>query len=427
MSHTGIDLDALKSSAAELEKRYRQFQDKALALDMTRGKPCAEQLDLANGMMTILTTTDYIDADGTDCRNYGGLDGISEAKALFSDFLEVDQSEVFIGGNTSLGLMHDIVARCMSHGNADSEQPWNKLSTVKFLCPAPGYDRHFSICEHFGIEMISIDMLPSGDPDIDQIEKLVSTDDSIKGMWFVPKYSNPVGSSISDKAVDRLASMTTAAKDFRIIWDNAYSVHHLVEEGDQIKNLLRACQAAGNGQRAFIIGSTSKISFAGAGVAVLGADSQNITWFKKHATIQTIGSDKINQLRHVRFFKDLDGIKTHMKKHAQIIKPKFDKVYEILNRELSDSALAQWTTPKGGYFISLDVTDNCAKKIVAMAKDAGVVLTQAGATFPYNNDPRDRNIRIAPTLPALAEIDQAIEVLCLCIQLVTLEALTSKA
>ncbi|MGB1239175.1 MAG: aminotransferase class I/II-fold pyridoxal phosphate-dependent enzyme, partial [Pseudomonadales bacterium] len=294
MSHPGIDLSALAANAPQLEQRYREFQAMNLSLDMTRGKPCSEQLDLAGDMLNIISADEYKSVDGVDCRNYGGLDGIPEAKALFAPLLGVQTSEIFIGGNTSLGLMHDIIARCMSHGAARSTQPWSTLETVKFLCPSPGYDRHFAICEHFGIEMITIDMLPSGDPDMDQIEALVANDEAIKGIWLVPKYSNPTGSTLSPAAVERFATMACAAADFTIMWDNAYVTHHLYAEHDQLDNILTACQQAGNNSRVFVIGSTSKITFAGAGVAMIGGDIENINWLKKHASVQTIGADKIN-------------------------------------------------------------------------------------------------------------------------------------
>ncbi len=422
MSSTIVNFDLLNSKEADLKQQYQEFQARGLKLDMTRGKPCPEQLDLANGLLTILERDDYTDSSGTDCRNYGGLSGIPEAKTLFAEYLGVSTEELFIGGNTSLGLMHDIIARCMSHGAINSSSPWSSQKTVKFLCPAPGYDRHFAICEHFNIEMIAIDLMTNGDPDMDKIESLVATDDSIKGMWFVPKYGNPSGHSVSDECVDRLANMSCAANDFIIIWDNAYNVHHLTAEKVQIKDLLSACKDAHNNNRALVIGSTSKVTFAGAGVAMIGASIENIKWLEKHASVQTIGSDKINQLRHVRFFKDFAGIEAHMEKHRQILAPKFAAVDRILNQHLAPLGIANWSTPKGGYFINLDVRDHCATKVIAMAAKAGVVMTGAGATFPYKNDPRDCNIRIAPSLPNLAEIELATQILAVCIQLVTIEA-----
>ena len=405
-----------------LQQQYQSYKAQGLKLDMTRGKPCSEQLDLANPLLTILGINDYIDASGVDCRNYGGLSGIDEAKVLFAEYLGVDTSQLLIGGNTSLGLMYDIIARSMSHGNSDSSTPWAEQKSVKFLCPAPGYDRHFSICEHYNIQMIPINLMANGDPDMDQIERLVADDASIKGMWFVPKYGNPSGLCVSDKAVDRLANMHCAANDFRIIWDNAYNVHHLTDEQIEIKDLLKACIKAQHSNRVFIIGSTSKVTFAGAGVAMVGASADNIKWIEKQASIQTIGSDKINQLRHVRFFKDMQGIKNHMSGHQAILAPKFKIVETVLNEHLAGKDLATWSTPKGGYFVSLDVADNCAAKVVKMASQAGVIMTAAGATFPYQNDPRDSNIRIAPSLPSLEEIDLAMRILVVCIQLVASES-----
>ncbi len=424
MSSSQTDLNSLLENVESLTKRYQAFQAQGLKLDMTRGKPSAEQLDLSNPIISILSNQDYLDSSGLDCRNYGGLSGISDAKELFSEYLEVEMNEVFVAGNTSLGLMHDLVARCMSHGSVDSAQAWSKESVIKFLCPAPGYDRHFSICQHFGIEMITIKLLDNGDPDIDEIERLVAEDASIKGMWFVPKYGNPSGLSVSDAVVDRLAAMKCAAIDFKIIWDNAYHVHHLTADKVVIKDLLKACKQQGHDHRVFIIGSTSKISFAGAGVAALGASVDNIKWIEKHASIQMIGSDKINQLRHVRFFKNMDGIHQHMEKHARLLRPKFSAVDTIFTENLSGKAIARWSKPKGGYFINLDLLDNCATKVVKMAGDAGVVLTAAGATFPYGNDPKDSNIRIAPSLPSLAEIKTAMEILSVCIELVAIEVLS---
>jgi DNA-binding transcriptional MocR family regulator len=409
------------SDLTTLQKQYEAAKAKNLALDMTRGKPGADQLDLALPMLDLVTAADYKTLAGADSRNYGGLDGIPEAKALFVEFLEVNSpKEVVIGGNSSLTLMHDTIARCMSHGNVSSSNSWGKLDKVKFICPSPGYDRHFSICEHFGIEMITVDMKADG-PDMDQVEALVAADDSIKGIWVVPKYGNPTGTSVSDVVVDRLAKMNTAANDFRIFWDNAYSVHHLSKNVDVIKNLFKECISAGNPDRVYIYGSTSKITFAGSGMAALAGSEANMDWMRKHLTISTIGPDKINQIRHCRFFGDFAGLQNHMTKHAALIKPKFDIVSSILEEQLGGKGLAKWTNPKGGYFISLDTNDGCAKRVVALASEAGVKLTAAGATFPYNNDPKDSNIRLAPTLPSIEEIKLAMEVICLCIELADAE------
>jgi DNA-binding transcriptional MocR family regulator len=405
------------AEVATLKEQFEEAKAKKLALDMTRGKPGSEQLDLALPMLDLVTSSDYKTIGGADSRNYGGLDGIPEIKELFKDLLEVSTaSEVVVGGNSSLTLMHDTIARCVSHGNSSSTKPWGKLESVKFLCPSPGYDRHFSICEHFGIEMITVEN-KNNDLDIDKIEELVASDHSIKGIWVVPKYGNPTGTSVSDDVVDRLAKMNTAANDFRIFWDNAYTVHHLSDDVDVIKNIFNASKSAGNPDRVFILGSTSKITFAGSGVAAIGGSEVNMNWVRKQLAISTIGPDKINQVRHARFFGDFNGLKDHMKKHAALIKPKFEMVNSILENRLGGKGLAHWTNPKGGYFISLDTNEGCAKRVVSLAAEAGVKLTAAGATFPYKNDPRDTNIRLAPTLPSIEEIQQAMEIVCLCVEI----------
>jgi len=409
------------AEVATLQGLYEEAKAKNLALDMTRGKPGSEQLDLTLPMLDLVTSSDYKTVGGADSRNYGGLDGIPEAKQLFKEFLEVDSTEeVVVGGNSSLTLMHDTVARCISHGNSSSSKPWGKLDKVKFLCPSPGYDRHFSICEHFGIEMITVEN-KNNDLDISKIEELVANDESIKGIWVVPKYGNPTGTSVADEVVERLAKMETAANDFRIFWDNAYTVHHLSDNVDVIKNIFSECKAAGNEDRVFILGSTSKITFAGAGIAAIGGSVANMNWIRKQLAISTIGPDKINQVRHTRFFGDFSGLKEHMKKHGALIKPKFEVVTSILQDKLGGRGLATWTNPKGGYFISLDTNEGCAKKVVSLAAEAGVKLTAAGATFPYKNDPKDTNIRLAPTLPSIEEIKQAMEIVCLCVELADAE------
>ena len=405
-----------------LVKRYQQYKHMGLALDMTRGKPCAAQLDLADAMLDVVSSTDFRAADGTDCRNYGGFDGIPEARALFAEFMEVAPSELLVGGNSSLTLMHDTVARCYLHSNADSDVAWRELPEVKFLCPVPGYDRHFAICENFGITMIPVDMTPDG-PDMDQVEALVAADPLVKGMWMVPKYQNPTGYTVSDAVVKRLAAMPTAAPDFRLFWDNAYAHHHLTDTPDPLADILAACKAAGNPNRVFLFGSTSKVSFAGSGISFFAASEPNVAWMRYHGSRQSIGPDKLNQLRHVRFFGDMDGIRAHMARHAEILKPKFDAVLRILSEELGDGSAhgASWTVPNGGYFISFDTKDGCAQHVVALAAEAGVKLTQAGATFPHGKDPRDRNIRIAPTLPSLAEIEQAMRIFATCVKIAALE------
>jgi len=411
----------MSATSIDLKASYEAAKAKKLALDMTRGKPGAGQLDLSLPMLNLVTAQDYKSADGSDPRNYGGLDGLPEMKELFKLFLEVDDvKEVVVGGASSLTLMHDTIARFMSHGAADSAKPWCKLDKVKFLCPSPGYDRHFSICEHFGIEMVVVDIDENG-LNMDQVEALVASDDSIKGMWMVPKYGNPTGTSVSDEVVDRLAAMKTAANDFRILWDNAYTVHHLSDDQDVIKNLFQECKAKGTEDRAMIYGSTSKITFAGAGVAAMGGSVKNMDWMRNHLKISTIGPDKLNQVRHMRFFGDFAGLQNHMKKHGAIIKPRFDEVISILEKNLAGKNLASWTNPKGGYFISLDTNEGCAKRVVQLANEAGVKLTSAGATFPYGKDPKDTNIRLAPTLPSTDEIKQAMEIVCLCIELADAE------
>lgn len=410
----------LQQHYSALTHSYENFKAQNLKLDMSRGKPCPAQLDLSAGLLDCLSSTDYKTQGGTDCRNYGGLDGIPEAKELFAWIMEAKSQEVIIGGNSSLVLMHDLIARAMLKGLPGGEKPWGKLPKVKFLCPSPGYDRHFAICEYFGIEMIVVDYLADG-PNMDQVEKLVAEDESIKGMWCVPKYSNPTGITYSDTVVQRLAKMTTKATDFRIFWDNAYAVHHLTSSPDQLLNIRTACEQAGNPDRVFIFSSTSKISFASSGIAMLASSETNIAWLKKQMMFQTIGPDKLNQLRHVRFFKDRAGIEAHMRKQESIITPKFNLVLEILEANLGGKKLASWSKPNGGYFISLDTLPGCAQKVVTRASAAGVVLTPAGATFPYGKDPEDKNIRISPSFPPLSELKQAMELVTLCVELVSTE------
>jgi len=421
--YTDLNPEQLMGLAEELSTEYSAFRARNLALDMTRGKPCPEQLDLANDMIDCIQG-DYM-LNGTDCRNYGGVDGVPEAKALFADFLEVDPTEVMVGGNSSLALMHDTILRYLLKG-VDADSPsWGVQGTIRFLCPCPGYDRHFAICETFGIEMINVAMTPDG-PDMDQVEELVKADASIKGIWCVPKYSNPTGITFSDEVVDRLAAMETAAADFRIFWDNAYTVHHLTEAPDQLKDILAACKAAGQPNRVLIFGSTSKVTFAGAGLSAVGSSAANIAWLTQLSGIQTIGPDKLNQLRHVRFLKDMAGVNAHMKKHAAIIGPKFERVLRMLEEGLGGTGCADWNEPRGGYFVSLDAMPGCASRTVALASDAGVKLTPAGATFPYKKDPQDRNIRIAPTLPSMDAIQTAMELFVLCVKIASVEKLIGR-
>ena len=407
----------------ELKAQYRELQGKDLKLDMSRGKPCVEQLDLSMGLMDVLSSNDDLTCeDGTDCRNYGVLTGIDEAKELIADMMEVNPSTVILYGNSSLNVMYDTVSRAMTHGIMGNT-PWCKLDKVKFLCPVPGYDRHFAITEYFGIEMINVPMTPQG-PDMDMVEELVSSDDTIKGIWCVPKYSNPQGYSYSDETVRRFARLEPAAPDFRIFWDNAYGVHHLYDhDQDHLIEILAECKRSGNPDMVYKFASTSKISFPGSGIAALATSHNNLEDIKAQLKNQTIGHDKVNQLRHVRFFGDIHGMVEHMRKHADIVRPKFEAVEEILERELGGLGIGQWSQPKGGYFISFDSMDGCAKEIVARCKKAGVVMTPAGATYPYGKDPHDSNIRIAPTYPPLGYLITASELFALCVKLTSVERL----
>ncbi|MET1249709.1 aminotransferase class I/II-fold pyridoxal phosphate-dependent enzyme [Sporolactobacillus sp. STCC-11] len=419
--HT-LDKSELVERYSKLEEKYAEFKSKNLSLDMSRGKPSPDQLDLSSDLFSILNTNTIKTVDNNDIRNYGGVDGIREAKDLFAEILHVRPAEVIIGGNSSLTMMYDTISRALLKGVLDSDRPWGKLPKVKFLCPSPGYDRHFAICESLNIEMITIDMLDDG-PDMNKIEELVSKDDAIKGIWCVPKYSNPEGITYSDEVVNRFATMKTKAEDFKIFWDDAYTVHHLTNEHPHLKNILQVCKDAGHPNRVFIFASTSKITFPGSGVAAMAASEENIQFILEQLSAQTIGPDKINQLRHVRFLKNLDHINEHMKKHAELIKPKFDLVLRELDSQLGDKHIASWSKPKGGYFISLNTPDGCAAEVVKRAAEVGVKLTKAGATFPYGKDPKDRNIRIAPTYPSLAELKVAIDVLCLSVQMVSIKKL----
>jgi DNA-binding transcriptional MocR family regulator len=417
------ELEALKEN---LLSTYNAFQEKKLTLDMTRGKPSPEQLDLAMEMLTGEISREYKTQSGVDCRNYGGLDGIKEAKELFARYMEVADDEIIVGDSASLKMMHDTIMGAMGYGMVDSDQPWGKLPQVKFICPSPGYDRHFAVCQYLGIEMITVAMDENG-PDMDRVEELVFSDDAIKGMWCVPKYSNPTGITYSDEVIDRLASMETGAGDFKIFCDNAYAVHHLSDIHDPLKNLLAACKNAGNPERVFLYGSTSKISFAGAGVAMMAGSRKNIEFILSKMQFQTIGPNKLNQLRHVLFFKDVAGVENHMKKHAAILKPKFDAVLDVLDQELGGSNIAEWSKPNGGYFISIDTLSGCAREVIKKAAAAGVKLTPAGATFPYGTDPADRNIRIAPSFPSAEDVETAMRLVAISIQLVSIDKLLDGA
>ena len=405
-----------------LEQKFKEVQDRNLKLDMSRGKPAAAQLNLSNGMMDVLnSTSDMVCESGVDCRNYGVMDGIPEARKLLADMSEVPEKNILIYGNSSLNVMFDTVARAMVMGVC-GHTPWSKLDKpVKFLCPVPGYDRHFGITEFFGIEMINVPLLPTG-PDMDMVEELVSSDPYIKGIWCVPKYSNPTGISYSDETVLRFAHLKPAAPDFRIFWDNAYSIHHLYDDDqDVILELLSECEKAGNPDLVYKFISTSKVSFPGSGIAAMAASEANLADARRYMNYQTIGHDKLNQLRHVRFFKDMDGMHEHMRKHAAILRPKFEAVISVLDKELGGLEIGSWSRPKGGYFISFDAMPGCAKAIVAKAKEAGVIMTKAGATYPYGKDPQDSNIRIAPSFPTPEELAAAAEVFVLSVKLVSID------
>ena len=407
----------LNEELVKLKAEYKKYQEMSLSLNMARGKPCIEQLDLSMGLMDALNSeADLSCEDGTDCRNYGVLTGIDEAKVLIGAMMENKPENIIIYGNSSLNVMYDTVSRAYTHGIMGNT-PWCKLDKVKFLCPVPGYDRHFAITEYFGIEMINVDMTPEG-PDMDQVEALVSADESIKGIWCVPKYSNPQGYSYSDETVRRFARLKPAAKDFRIFWDNAYGIHHLYDDDqDYLIEILAECKKAGNPDMVYKFASTSKITFPGSGIAALATSLNNLDDITAQLTNQTIGHDKVNQLRHVRFFKDINGMKAHMRKHADIIRPKFEAVLEILERDLTPCGIGDWTKPKGGYFISFNAPDGCAKDVVALAKKAGVTMTGAGATYPYKKDPHDANIRIAPTFPSLSDLRTAMDIFTVCVRI----------
>lgn len=407
----------------ELEMEYKEAKAKGLKLDMSRGKPSTEQLNLSMGMMDVLdSSSDMVCEAGVDCRNYGVLEGIPEAKQLLADMIEVPKDNIIIFGNSSLNVMFDTISRCMTHG-VMGHTPWCKLDRVKFLCPVPGYDRHFAMTEYFGIEMINVPMTSTG-PDMDIVEELVSSDPAIKGIWCVPKYSNPQGITYSDRTVHRFATLKPAAPDFRIFWDNAYNVHHLHnDQQDFLIEILMECKKAGNPDMVYKFSSTSKISFPGSGIAAIAASDANLEDIRRQMKFQTIGHDKLNQLRHVRYFKNIHGIVEHMKKHAKILRPKFEIVISTLERELKGLGIGTWMNPHGGYFISFDSMEGCAKSIVAKAKEAGLVMTGAGAAFPYGKDPKDSNIRISPSFPTCDELQAAMDLFTLCVKLVSVEKL----
>lgn len=415
--------EELRTHLEALYEEYETFKAMHRHLDMSRGKPGAMQLKLSGEILEQKYMGNYLSKSGIDCRSYGLLDGIDECKSIFSEFLGVEKKNLIIFGNSSLSVMFDYISQCMLFGVCGCT-PWCKLDNIKFLCPVPGYDRHFGICELFGIEMINIPMHEDG-PDMDMIEEYVK-DDSVKGLFCVPKYSNPDGVTYSDEVVRRFAALQPAAKDFRVIWDNAYFVHALYDEDVELLNIFDACKEFGTEDHFIEVISTSKITFPGSGVAALAASDENIEEIKHRMTIQTIGHDKINMLRHAHYFKDANGIREHMKKHADIIRPKFEMILDAFEKFLGGKGIAEWTNPKGGYFISLNVLDGCAKKVVALCADAGVKLTEAGATFPYGKDPRDRNIRIAPTYPSVDSLSLAVEILCVCIKIACYEKILAE-
>jgi DNA-binding transcriptional MocR family regulator len=417
-----LDRSALAAFHDQLRRRYDEFKKRGLKLDLTRGKPSGAQLDLASTLLSLPGDGDYTAADGTDCRNYGGLQGLRELRTILAPLFGATADQVVLGGNSSLGLMHDTMVYALLTGVRGGVGPWSKEPRLAFLCPVPGYDRHFAICEQFGIEMITVPLSEDG-PDMEAVERLVGQDAGIKGMWCVPKYSNPSGAVYSNACIERLAAMKSAAPDFRLFWDNAYAVHHLTDDRIEIASIIEACARHGHGDRPFVYGSTSKITLAGAGVALFAASGGNVAWYLDRMGRRTIGGDKINQLRHARFLRDAEGLLQQMERHRAIIGPKFARVVEVFSAELAGAGVASWTAPRGGFFISLDVLDGCAREVVRLAKEAGVELTPAGATYPYGRDPRDRNIRIAPTFPDLETVGRAAEGVALSVLLATTAAL----
>lgn len=418
--------DELLTLKAALQEKYEEEQSKGLSLNMARGKPGFSQLALSMKMLDeINSSSDMRTLLGNDTRNYGDLDGIGECRQLMADMMETKKENIIVYGNSSLNIMYDTVSRSMTHG-VNGSTPWCKLDKVKFLCPVPGYDRHFKITEFFGIEMINVPLLDDG-PDMDLVEQYVNNDPAVKGIWCVPKYANPTGISYSDDVVRRFAALKPAAEDFRIFWDNAYCIHHLyMDKKVHILNIIDECEKAGNPDMVYMFGSTSKITFPGSGVSAIATSPRNVEFIKKQLTVQTIGHDKINQLRHTRFFKDTNGMKAHMDKHAEILRPKFEAVINEFDRELAGLEIGTWTRPVGGYFISFDALEGCAKAIVAKCKEAGVVLTGAGATFPYGKDPKDSNIRIAPSFPEPEELEAAARIFVLCVKLVSIDKYLSE-
>lgn len=418
-----MSTEELSKEKMSLEKTYEEFKKLNLTLNMARGVPSSEQISLSNDMLCIINRdSDFNNENGTDCRNYGGTPyGIPEARRLFAELMGTSQDDVIVGGNSSLRMMFDTVSMFMTHGTSEYE-PWIKQGKIKFLCPSPGYDRHFKICEYFNIEMVPIKMNHDG-PDMDTVEKLIESDSLIKGIWCVPKFSNPQGITYSDKTVKRLASLNPKAKDFRIFWDNAYSVHELTEENIQLSNIMDECKKNNSEQLPIIFCSFSKITFAGAGISAMACRGENLSSLKRRYSVQSVGPDKLNQLRHVRFLRNLSEVKNHMRKHREILAPKFNIVLSILKKHFENNPIVKWETPKGGYFISVDLINGCAKRSVQLCKEAGVTLTGAGATYPYGYDPLDSNIRIAPSFPSCQELSKAMEIFSISVKIAYLESI----
>lgn len=426
MNYLNCGKEELEKEYAALAKEYEDVKGKGLKLNMARGKPGKEQLDLSLGLLDVLNSkSDFVGTDGMDCRNYGVLEGIDECRKLFGDILGVDSKYVMVGGSSSLNMMFDTISCMMTKSIVEGCKPWYEVKNRKFLCPVPGYDRHFGITEYYGFEMIPVPMTENG-PDMDVVEKLVESDDSIKGIWCVPKYSNPQGITYSDETVKRFAALKPAAKDFRIMWDNAYCIHDINDTPDELLNIFDECKKNGTEDMPVLFCSTSKITFPGAGVAAMAASENNMKVFKERYNYEVISYDKLNMLRHVRYFKDFDGIMEHMQKHKEVLRPKFDIVLNALESNLKPVGIGEWTNPNGGYFVSIDVLSGTAKRVVQLCKEAGVVMTGAGATYPYGKDPDDKNIRIAPTFPPNDELITAMDVFCICTKLAACEKLLEK-
>lgn len=426
MNYLNCGKEELEKEYAALAKEYEDVKGKGLSLNMARGKPGKEQLDLSLGLLDVLNSkSDFVGTDGMDCRNYGVLEGIDECRKLFGDILGVDSKYVMVGGSSSLNMMFDTISCMMTKSIVDGCKPWYEVKNRKFLCPVPGYDRHFGITEYYGFEMIPVPMTENG-PDMDVVEKLVESDDSIKGIWCVPKYSNPQGITYSDETVKRFAALKPAAKDFRIMWDNAYCIHDINDTPDELLNIFDECKKNATEDMPVLFCSTSKITFPGAGVAAMAASENNMKVFKERYNYEVISYDKLNMLRHVRYFKDFDGIMEHMQKHKEVLRPKFDIVLNALESNLKPVGIGEWTNPNGGYFVSIDVLSGTAKRVVQLCKEAGVVMTGAGATYPYGKDPDDKNIRIAPTFPPNDELITAMDVFCICTKLAACEKLLEK-